>query len=75
MAEPLPKQISDWGIKLSMTGFLAYIEAEFFGGEGTQGSALWHNSQMVEKPWVGEFAINIPLREMGVEEGGVSGSV
>ena len=67
--EPLPEQIVEWGLQLSATGFIAYIEAEFFGGEGTQGSALWHNGQMIEKPWVGEYAINIPLREMGVEKG------
>ena len=67
--EPIPDQIARWGIKLSSAGAVAYIEAEFFGGEGTQGSALWSNGDMIEKPWVGEYAINIPLREMGVEKG------
>ena len=67
--EPLPDQIARWGLKLSEGGAVAYIEAEFFGGEGTQGSALWSNGGMVEKPWAGEYAINIPLREMGVEKG------
>ena len=67
--EPLPEQIAEWGIRLSTTGFFAYIEAEFFGGVGTQGSALWLEGQMIEKPWVGEYAINIPLREMGVDKG------
>lgn len=47
-------------------GQVAYVEAEFFGGEGTQAYVLWDESGEPSSPVVHRFAINEALRRMKV---------
>jgi hypothetical protein len=54
----------------SRHGLIAYIEAEFFGGAGTQASALWDRGSLVMGPIVADDAINQVLRAIGVSKGG-----
>jgi hypothetical protein len=46
----------------------AYVEAEFFGGDGTQGCVMWDGGGE-SKLLVNPGAINIALRFLGVEVG------
>ena len=45
---------------------LAYIEADYFGGIGTQSGILYENGNIGIPPCSGKGAINILLRELGV---------
>ena len=53
---------------LSARGRLAYVEAEFFGGKGTQACVLAKEGE-VEVPYVGGGAINRALQFLGVARG------
>ena len=46
---------------------VAYVEAEFFGGDGTQGCALYENGMPLSGPMVHVKAINYALRWLGVQ--------
>jgi hypothetical protein len=46
----------------------AYLEAEFFGGEGGQSSAAWEDGRLVFGPVSTKDAINQALRFLGVEK-------
>jgi len=50
----------------SREGRIAYVEAEYFGGTGTQASMLWESGQAVGAPTVGDHAINAALHALGV---------
>lgn len=63
----LPQTITALCSMLSANGAAAYIEAEYFGGEGMQSSALFEYGSMVEVPVVARGAINQALRNLGVE--------
>jgi hypothetical protein len=52
--------------RLSATGRVAYVEAEFFGGVGEQVSAGWENGALVFGPLNASDAINQALRWLGV---------
>jgi len=45
---------------------IAYVEAEFFGGDGTQAAAVWEEGRLVFGPVVAADAINQALRVLGV---------
>ena len=51
-------------------GPIAYIEAEFFGGDGTQASAIWKGHKLIFGPVVNASAINDALWRLGVVKDG-----
>ena len=51
---------------LSKKGKAAYVEAEFFGGQGTQGCALFESGVTVGSAKENESAINYALKWLGV---------
>jgi hypothetical protein len=68
--------------RISLTGGIAYLEAEIFGGTGTQAIVLWRNGQVCLGPVTTEFTATAPdpssspqwpfnqaLRELGVDRG------
>ncbi len=48
---------------------VAYIEADFFGGGGTQAATVWDAQRVVLGPLVEDNAINQALRKIGVQSG------
>ena len=63
----LPEPIRRLCARLSANGQIAYIEAELFGGQGTQAAALWNRGQLVQPPLIAREAINEALRALGVQ--------
>ena len=57
--------IRDWIQLLSATGLVAYVEAEFFGGIGSQSATVWSGGVEVLAPVHGYDAINQALRALG----------
>ena len=53
-------------LKVSIMTKVAYVEAEFFGGDGTQGCGLFENGEVFQEPKENTFAINKALRWLGV---------
>lgn len=52
---------------LSRLGRFAYIETEYFGGAGGQGSALYEDGDVMTAPkWSAHSVINLSLAELGV---------
>lgn len=47
---------------------IAYVEAEFFGGDGTQAAAVWEEGSLIFGPVVANNAINQALRLLGVSK-------
>jgi hypothetical protein len=70
-AKTIHPSIADFCRTVSVHGKIAYIEAFFFGGQGTQACSLWNTGIMVEEPRVGLQSINIALKflEVKKEEG------
>jgi hypothetical protein len=62
----LPESILQLCSSTSHGGVVAYVEAEFFGGDGGQGAAVWRDTRLVAGPQVGPHAINEALRLLGV---------
>ena len=60
-----------WAERISRDGPVAYVEADYFGGVGTQGAVAWHNGRVILGPLVTErepsraAAINRALRLLG----------
>jgi hypothetical protein len=54
---------------LSQNRTIAYIEAEVFGGSGTQASVIFTNGVQVGQPIVDHDAISQALRNLGVTKG------
>ena len=67
--ENLPNNIMQLCAKLSNNKKLAYIEAEYFGGEGTQACVVFSNGEIEKGPLVSESAINVALANLGVAKG------
>jgi hypothetical protein len=65
----LPAAITGICYLLSKNGKLAYVEAEFFGGDGTQACSLWEKGMMIGNPQQDIQAINTALQFLGVEKG------
>ena len=67
-SELLPENIIKMCSALSNEKLLAYLEAEFFGGAGTQACALFENGKLKLGPKINESAINQALAILGVEK-------
>jgi hypothetical protein len=65
----LPTSIAGICHLLSKNGKVAYVEAEFFGGVGSQACSLWDKGIMIGNPQLGLHAINTALQFLGVEKG------
>ena len=65
----VPPQIQKLCEQLSQGRALAYIEAEFFGGGGTQACVIFTDGRQVGQPIVSETAINEALHILGVSKG------
>lgn len=50
----------------SAEGPIAYVEAEFFGGAGTQASAVFKAGRLISGPIIDSNAICIALAQVGV---------
>ncbi len=68
-ATALPAIIADLCHHLSKNGKVVYVEAEFFGGEGSQACSLWEKGAMINNPQRDLHAINIALQFLGVDKG------
>lgn len=78
-AQPLPERLADLLRRVSLQGPVAYVEADFFGGIGTQGAIVFDRGEVVFGPVVDPRpvpvhpsqgrAINQALRMMGVDRG------
>lgn len=62
------QSIYSFGSSLSEKGKAAYVEAEFFGGTGTQASVTFENGSKISGPKVSLKAINIALQFLGVSK-------
>jgi hypothetical protein len=58
--------VFDRALEASKQDFLAFIEAYFFGGHGTQFAAAWHKGKLVLGPVSERNVINSVLHLMGV---------
>ena len=68
--EALPQSLDLLCCKLSQRGLIAYVEAEFFGGNGEQAHVLYEDGVLLGLPVIAEDAINQALRHFGVLPGG-----
>jgi hypothetical protein len=66
-ATTLPFTIAKFCQLASSSGKIAYIEAFFFGGQGTQACSLWNTGIVLGEPRVGLQSINIALRFLGTK--------
>jgi hypothetical protein len=62
----IPEGLEQLGNMLSEHGRVAYVEAEFFGGDGTQASLLWEHGEVMGELQVAQDAINHALHLLGV---------
>ncbi len=65
--EKLFPEIEEWAQRISTTGLVAYIEAEFFGGDGSQSAIAWNAGSRVLEPIREQNAINCVLKLLGVD--------
>jgi hypothetical protein len=52
--------------RLSSSCSIAYLEADFWGGAGRQGGAVWRDGALIWGPAVDDQAIHHALRHLGV---------
>jgi hypothetical protein len=64
--------ICEVGARLSKSGRVVYVGAEFLGGVGTQANCLFENGILVSKPTIHKNAINEALKFLGVEVAGAT---
>lgn len=62
----LSREGADLMRETCVTGAFAYVEAEFFGGAGTQASVGFRDGQVAQGPVMARDAINQALRFLGV---------
>ena len=62
----LTKRLTQILEHLSEAGTIAYIEAEYFGGAGAQGSVVWFNRLVTFREFGESEAINRALRILGI---------
>jgi len=67
--QKLSPAVERWAMQMSCNSPIAYIEAEFFGGIGDQGSMVWYGNTRVAGPIYSQDAINQALRFLGVQTG------
>jgi hypothetical protein len=68
--EKLSRGVEEWMRRISRGGPVAYIEAEFFGGDGAQSAVAWSEGARVLGPIHDQHAINQALRVLGVRPEG-----
>jgi hypothetical protein len=68
-ATELPPSITAIAKAIAKGGRVAYVEAEFFGGDGIQACVTWDATFEASQPIVDAGAINIALRFLGVRVG------
>jgi hypothetical protein len=64
--EFLTPPVENWVRELSKGSDVAYMETEYFGGEGFERSAVFRDSNVVLGPLDGAGAVNGALRALGV---------
>lgn len=62
----LPQTLEALGLQLSNDGNVAYVEAQFWAGVGTQASIVWVKARKVQPLSVNGGAINTALQRLGV---------
>lgn len=67
--EQMPAPIAAICREFSANGRIAYVEAEYFGGEGVQAAVLWEKGLPVGDIERSHDAINRVLRVLGVDAG------
>jgi hypothetical protein len=63
----VPAQIAEICEAISLNGKVAYIEAEFHGGDGGQAAILWNKGKIISEIIVAEDAINQALKYLDVK--------
>ena len=63
----LPLNICEVCESLSRNAKVAYVEAEYFGGQGGQASVKWEDGRIIETPNLTQNAINDALVFLGVK--------
>ncbi len=58
--------LSKWVQTASKGQFVAYVQAGFFGGQGTQSAIVWKDGKGTLGPMTSFDAINQALKQMGV---------
>jgi hypothetical protein len=66
-ADAVPESITGIVQLIAKGGRVAYVEAEFFGGDGTQASVTWETGGQHSEPLIDVNAINVALRFLGVQ--------
>jgi hypothetical protein len=64
----IPEALAALCSKLSAHGRVAYIEANFWGGEGTQASFVLDRGDLLQELLVADDAINVALRLLGTSK-------
>ena len=64
--EFLSEVVLAWALRLSKGTTLAYLEAEFISGEGTESAVVLRDGTVVLGPLQGTGAVNRALRTLGV---------
>lgn len=62
----LPSNVAELGRMLSERSQVAYVEAEYFGGKGSQAAVRFAMGALVDQPLLDADAINQALRWLGV---------
>jgi len=65
--EFLSRNVAAWVRALSRGATLAYTEAEFIAGEGTESAVVWRDGEVALGPLHGTGAVNLALRALGVK--------
>jgi hypothetical protein len=68
-ARMLSQSVSALASEISKSGIVAYIEAKFWAGVGTQAAVVWKDGSVTFGPVIGGDAINQALRLLGVDRG------
>jgi hypothetical protein len=65
--EFLAPPVERWTRAVSSGSPIAYVETEYYGGEGFERSAVFRDSQLILGPLDGAGAVNQALRALGVQ--------
>jgi hypothetical protein len=60
-------EIEEWAQRISAAGLVAYIEAEYFGGDGSQSAVVWDGGARVFETIHDQNAINRVLKLLNVD--------
>lgn len=60
----------EWARRLSARTVVAYVEAEYIAGEGTESALVWRDEEVVQGPTSGVGAVRAALRMLGVSSSG-----